>query len=183
MKLEYRIKDLGFFLIAIGVTIFDLISKALILKHFKVPHPYSQSLSVIGNFLRLTFVKNYGITFGLLHSIDHKYMPVVLVILACLALLMVLYFYGNIQRYLKDGAPQVWGRVALMFIIGGALGNIINRIQNGWVVDFIDVGIGKLRWYTFNIADSFIVVGTLILVFLFIWFEKQEKNTDKSESE
>ena len=66
-------------------------------------------------------------------------------------------------------------------ILGGALGNIIDRMIRGFVVDFLDFGIATYRWYTFNVADIFIVSGCILLSILIIFFEiKEDKTINKS---
>ena len=112
---------------------------------------HSESQEVIGEFLRFTFTRNTGVAFGLLA--DRK-LP--LEWLSVIALIVVLWLA------LRPGGRR-WPRTfALGLILGGAIGNLVDRVRWGWVVDFIDVGIGTLRWPVFNIADSAITVGGVI---------------------
>jgi signal peptidase II len=177
---KFSAKELIFPVIALCITAFDLFTKFLVLQNLPLMYP----VEVIGNFARFTFVYNTGITFGMFSGIDASFMPILLSALALLALGVVFYFYFNVTKFIRDGKPQIWGKVSLMFIVGGALGNIIDRLfffnQDGVmaVVDFIDIGIGNHRWYTFNVADSFVVIGAIILAVIFLFFEKKQK--DKS---
>ncbi len=156
-------------MMATGITAVDLWTKALARSGLLqgVPKP------VLGDFFRFTLTYNYGITFGLFNKGAGKTNPVWLIILAVLSLGAVLYFYLNIEKFLKDGSPQKWGRVVLMAITGGALGNIMDRLINGRVTDFLDMGIGNLRWYTYNVADSFVVLSSIILAVLLFFYEKK----------
>lgn len=174
------------FIPVVALTL-DLITKSLIFH--QDPHPSAQQ--IIGNFYRHTFVYNEGITFGILNGVDSNVMPYILSGLGLIALGVIIYLFLNIDKFIKEGNALKWGRVATMLIIGGALGNMIDRLflfndpsipYHHAVVDFIDVGIGNARWYIFNIADSCTVVGTIILAVLFVFFEKKEVK-DKSEIE
>lgn len=181
-----KLRMMLFPLIAIGVVILDLVSKYFV----KQKLPLGKPVEIWGNFLRFTFVYNKGITFGMFNNpnTNSTVMLILLTVLALSALSLVVYFYLNITKFLKDGKPQTIGMVALMAIVGGALGNIIDRLflfnlpgMNA-VVDFVDVGIKNTRWYVFNVADSFVVVGAIVLGILFIFFEKKEKKAKEKES-
>ncbi len=156
--------------IAAAITCLDLFTKYLIKNTFD---DSGQSVEIAGNYIRFTLIYNKGITFGLFNMVKSSLMPVFLVILAILALTVVVYLYINISHSFKGQIPGILGKIALMFIIGGAMGNIIDRLLNKAVVDFIDVGIGNHRWYTFNTADSFVVIGGIILGILFLFFENK----------
>ncbi len=159
-------------LIAIAVACLDLFTKYLIKGNFDTP---GQSIEIAGNYLRFTLVYNKGITFGLFNGINGNILPFILIILAVLSLSIIIYLYFNISNTLQGRVPKIFGRISLMFIIGGASGNIIDRIINKVIVDFIDIGIGNRRWYTFNIADSFVVTGAIVIGVLLIFFEKKNE--------
>ncbi len=159
-------------LIGISLSIFalDMYTKWLILQQFDYQPYYmtGESISVWGNFFKLTYVQNYGITFGMFNDFSNIF--IVLLITSSLALGVLVYFYINIQKILKpQGIPA--GKIALAMIFGGALGNIIDRMMRGFVVDFLDFGTATYRWYTFNVADVFIVSGCILLGLLMILFE------------
>ena len=113
---------------------------------------YSPSHPILGNLFRLTYIQNKGAAFGLdlgspmLHTI---------VSIAALGVL--------IWMFLKLPREDLMLRLALVLVLGGALGNIIDRIRLNAVIDFFDVGIGTLRWPVFNFADSFVTVGIVLL--------------------
>lgn len=110
------------------------------------------SIPVIGDFIRLTFIKNPGAAFGIM--LGSKWVFLALSILACGV--MVYYF---IQLPVKE----TWGRFALTLIFGGAIGNLIDRILYGEVTDFIDVGMSTYRWPIFNLADMAVSIGVILL--------------------
>ncbi|MGL5955266.1 MAG: signal peptidase II [Brevinema sp.] len=157
----------------ISLSIFglDMYTKWAILQQFDYkPYPLSQPISMIGEFFKLTYVQNYGITFGMLSNLPPTQTLIVLVLTSSAALAVLVYFAWNIHKLLKEKAITT-GKIALAMIFGGALGNIIDRIMRGFVVDFLDFGIEHYRWYTFNFADVFIVSGCILLSILMIFFE------------
>jgi signal peptidase II len=166
--------------IAVFVAALDLITKYIAVLTLTLHRP----VEFLGTVWRWTYTRNTGITFGMLNNVEGAWKPVILVITALIAVGVVIYFYRNLSKYIKDGEPQVFGRVALMAIIGGAFGNIIDRAYNGFVVDFIDWGLNEqIRWYTFNVGDAFVVCGSITLAVLFLFFEKKTARKSKAESE
>ena len=112
------------------------------------------SVSLLGNVARLTFVRNRGAAFGLLPG--NLWL---LVVASVVALLVVAYALV----VLPPGRRRE--RVALALVAGGAVGNLVDRLRMGQVVDFLDVGIGETyRWPTFNVADSAVSVGIILLL-------------------
>lgn len=107
-------------------------------------------------FFNLTLSWNKGVTFGLLN--DHgEWMPYVLVGIALIIMGLLL---GWLRR-----ARTLYAALGLGMIMGGAIGNVIDRLRYGSVVDFLDFHIGGYHWYTFNLADSAIVLGVGLLLF------------------
>lgn len=111
-----------------------------------------ESVSVLGDFIRLTLVHNTGAAFGLFPG-----SRVPFIIVSVLAIGVVLYLF------FRDTYRSVWNRTLLGCILGGAIGNLVDRVRLGWVVDFIDVGFGTARWPVFNVADSAVTLGVLLL--------------------
>lgn len=159
--------------IAPVVAILDLLSKKAIFTHY----PFGQPVNIWGNFLRFTFIYNEGVVFGILNAKQSGLKPYLLTAMAAVVLGIVIFMFVKIEKYLKAGAPVVWARAALMLVAGGAVGNNIDRLflfnGNGklTVLDFIDNGIGNVRWFVYNLADAAIVVGSILLMILFIFFE------------
>ncbi len=145
--------------ISLLVVAADQISKLLIQSHLF----YNQSVSVIGDILNFHFIYNRGGAMGT--SIGPSW---IYTILTLFALFFIIRYFTSPQ---SDGALA---KFSLSLILGGAVGNLIDRLRMGKVVDFIDVGIPgtNIRWFTFNIADAAITVG-LILFAITILFHKK----------
>ncbi len=142
-------KVIYLFTIPVIILILDQFTKFLVEKNL----PYHEPVNVIGDFLRLTFVYNPGIAFGISFGQSFPY-----TIVAILITLFVIYLAIVEKNSLSF--------FAYCMIIGGALGNIFDRVFRGMVVDFVDVGINEnLRWFVFNLADSFITIAIMLLIF------------------
>lgn len=115
---------------------------------------------VFGELVRFTYVRNSGVAFGLGAGLPFPYY--VFSIAAVLAIL-VLFIRGRVH-----GAGR---RLALALIMGGALGNLVDRLTTGLVVDFIDVGLGRWHWPVFNIADSAVSIG--VVLFALTWPKRE----------
>lgn len=140
--------------IAAAVVVLDQATKALI----KARLPLHESLTVIPGFFDLTHVRNTGAAFGMLNSIEFAYKPAVMVLIALIAL-------GAVASYaLTLPATQRIARYGLALILGGAVGNLIDRATMGFVVDFVDVYWRGVHFWAFNVADSAITVGVVLLL-------------------
>ncbi len=149
----------GLISLLVAVIALDQATKTLIKRTMTL----GQSLQVLGDPLRITFVENDGIAFGL--HVKNATLFTAFSIAACA--LIVIYLWK--QR--REGA---WLKTALILILGGAIGNVIDRVVFGKVVDFIDVGFRTVRWPVFNVADSAVVVGMGIMIVLMILEEKSK---------
>ena len=132
-----------------------------------------ESREMIGDFFRISFVKNPGIAFGMFASSEHSWLKILLMVLAFAAIGFVIYIYAISKKTKLDQA-------SLGFIFGGALGNIFDRIVSGKVVDFLDFGIGSYRFYTFNLADSAIIFGLILLLVQVLLEEKRAKEASET---
>lgn len=141
------------------VILVDQITKALIKEFLTLREP----VRIIGDFLRFTYVENPGIAFGIRIGARSVFT------LLSVATIVVIFIY--LFRAKKDRASV---RFTLALILGGAVGNLIDRILYGRVVDFIDIGVKNLRWPVFNVADMAVTIGMIILLTL-ILFEKEQK--------
>lgn len=126
-----------------------------------------QSNSVLGDFVRLTYVENPGIAFGI--RVPNGWIFTILSILAVIGIVIYL---------IRQWHESRWIKFSLSLILGGAVGNLIDRIIFSKVVDFVDVGIGTLRWPVFNVADSAVVVGMFILFFTMYHEEKKQHSSN-----
>ncbi|MDQ2950950.1 MAG: signal peptidase II [Chloroflexota bacterium] len=117
---------------------------------------------VIGEYVRIVHTQNSGAAFGLLPE-----RTTLLSVLSVVAVLGILYYY----RQIAGSASLIAATLGMQ--LGGAMGNLVDRVGQGYVVDFVDVGIpGGWRFWAFNVADSSIVVGILLVTFL-LWQEER----------
>lgn len=149
--------------VGLGVTVvvLDQLVKAWIVGSgaFEVGRP----VPVVGDLVRITVSHNQGALFGLFQGSAPLFALVSLAVL------------GIIVWYHARAGQQLLVSLALGFLIGGAIGNLIDRLRLGYVVDFVDAGLGGWRWYTFNVADASISLAILLLIFLAI---RPERATD-----
>ena len=137
---------------------FDQLTKELIINKFEL----YESINLLP-FLNLTLVVNYGFAFGFLNTPSLNQLIVSLVILA-----IIFYFL-----YLLIRTQDYVFRFSLVLILSGALGNFLDRIIRGYVVDFIDIYIKKYHWPAFNIADGCITCGFMILIINILFLNKK----------
>lgn len=121
------------------------------------------SMTVVEGFLDLTFVENRGVAFGMLSGQRWFILLLTVVIVGALV-----YFYRTLPRK-KAYLPL---RAALLLVLSGAVGNIIDRLLRGYVVDFFEFTF--FDWPVFNVADIYVVVGVLLMVFLILFVMKDE---------
>lgn len=143
-----------FSMVAGLVIVFDQLSKALVLAYM----PLYRSIVIIPGFFNLTHVRNPGGAFGFMAQNESPLRHWFFLIAATFALAMILYFYHQTPK-----SKRFFG-LSLALIFGGAIGNLIDRLRFGEVVDFLDVYVGYYHWPTFNIADSAVTVGVLIFL-------------------
>ena len=115
------------------------------------------SVPILPGLLDLTYVRNPGAVFGLLRDVPSPWRGLILTLVPLLAIGLVLL----LARGLAPGHRRA--RASLAMVLGGALGNLIDRIRLGWVVDFVDVHVAGWHWPAFNVADSAICVGIALL--------------------
>nr|WP_300090521.1 signal peptidase II [Sedimentibacter sp.] len=127
-----------------------------------------ESIKLIGNFLRLTYAENKGAAFSILQN---QLWFFIIATVVMLGILSYMFFMT------KNLTPL--SRLSISMIAGGAIGNFIDRLRLGYVVDFIDVRFGSFyNFPIFNIADSFVVCGTILMIILILFnkFEKSDIN-------
>ena len=144
------------------VLVLDIITKALVQRSMLL---YEQR-DVIGEYVRLTYIFNTGAAFGIHLGPYSRQIFLVLSLVALIAL-AAMYYYTPISDRLR--------LASIALICGGAIGNLIDRVrsENG-VVDFLDVGIGTMRWPVFNVADMAVTAGAIVLA-LSLWKEEQRE--------
>ncbi len=137
---------MGFLLPALIVVLLDQVSK----QFFWI---LGQNFDVIDGFLKITLIRNAGAAFGMLQG-----GRIFLIISSVIASIFIIFLAQRIPE--EERAKRVF----LGMILGGALGNLIDRIYPGSVIDFINMGIGPSRWPFYNVADSAVTVGGILLI-------------------
>ncbi|HEY7790296.1 MAG TPA: signal peptidase II [Vicinamibacterales bacterium] len=141
-------------LVAVLVVLADQITKAIV----RSTIPIYSSVVVIPGVLNFTHVRNSGAAFGILNSVDFPFKATLIAIVATVALVAVAFYAAGL-------APQQRAaRVGLALVLGGAAGNLLDRILHGSVVDFIDAYWGVYHFWAFNLADSAITIGVAVLI-------------------
>lgn len=148
------LKYLKFVIVVAVVVVADQISKTLVMKYI----PMYKSIPIIPDLFYLSHVHNPGGAFGFLARNTSPLRHWIFIGVAVLALGLIVYFYHRTPQSYR------WFEIALAMIFGGAIGNLIDRLRFGEVVDFLDVYIGPLHWPTFNVADSGVTVGVGIFI-------------------
>jgi len=151
-------RNVAFFLTALAVVSADQLSKLWVKSNLAV----GESLPETG-FVRLTHVHNTGAAFGLFQ--DQSFLLTVIAIIGVgFLLFLVLFMYRRLQ-FLNT----ISGKISLGLILGGTVGNLIDRLSAGYVTDFIDFNF----WPAFNLADSAVVVGAILLAYSIIYLAKK----------
>jgi signal peptidase II len=155
------------FLIALAVLLLDRYTKWLVAKDISL----HDSITVIKRIFYITHVENRGAAFGIFNDSPTHWKVGLLVLFSVVALVIVSALLWKSSHTMTASA------IGLSLILGGALGNLWDRLLSGRVVDFLLVYIGSYQWPAFNVADSAIVVGAGLLVFeiLFTKTPEQEK--------
>jgi len=142
--------------IAVVVAVADQVSKYLV----TIKIQYGEKIPVISDFFYLTRHSNKGAAWGMFQNAR-----IYLIILTIAASSVIIYFLFKTQdKFLK---------LSLSLILGGAIGNLIDRILKGAVTDFLDFYFGSYNFPTFNLADSFIVIGSILLAYYLIFIYKE----------
>jgi len=149
--------------VALAVFVADRITKTWVVENI----PVGTARPIAGDYIRIVHAQNTGAAFGLLPE-----RTTLLSILSVVAVLAIVHYYRRI-------ASSSWIVSATLGMqLGGASGNLLDRVAQGYVVDFVDVGVGDIRFWAFNVADSSIVVG-IVLVTAALWFEERRASATK----
>ena len=139
-------------LVALPVAVADQVTKVLATRNL----PFLEAKTVIPGFFNLVHARNPGVAFSLFASWDERWVRPILTIVTIIAIGGLLFF----SRSLSGKRSGLWG---LGLVVGGAVGNLIDRIRLGYVIDFIDIYLGRFHWPAFNVADIGITVGIFLL--------------------
>jgi len=143
-----------FILGAAVIIALDQITKNAITSRFLMHESYA----VINGFFNLVYVMNPGAAFGFLASASATFRYVFFIGITCLAIVLIIYYL------VKSKPGNIVTVLSLALIFAGAVGNLIDRIRFGAVGDFLDVYIGTWHWPAFNVADSAITVGAILMI-------------------
>jgi signal peptidase II len=159
-----------FILGAAAVVALDQITKAAITSRF-LPH---ESSAIIDGFFNLVYVMNPGAAFGFLARASATFRYVFFTGITAVAILLIIYYL------VKNKNGSIITVVSLTLIFSGAVGNLIDRIRFGAVVDFLDFYIGAFHWPAFNVADSAITVGAILMIWEMIGAGKRNPPVEES---
>lgn len=136
--------------LAAAIVVIDQASKAWVLANVDPARPRP----IIDDYLRLIVSQNSGALFGLFRG-----QATLFAIFSFAVIGLIVWYHGHAGR-------SAVASVALGLLLGGAIGNVADRLRYGFVVDFVDAGIGNVRWYTFNVADAAISTALVLLVLI-----------------
>ena len=148
-------KRVHYLLLSAVIIILDIWTKHLVLKSIDL----HEAVTVIPNFFQLVHVRNTGAAFGLGANASNQLVPILLNV-GAIAVFCVVVVYA-FRTAVTDRLLQT----GLHLILGGAIGNLLDRFRFGYVVDFLDVYVGTHHWPAFNVADSAICIGIALLFF------------------
>jgi len=141
-------------LVALLIVVLDQVIKSLVDRAMSL----HESRVVVDGFLRLTYLHNRGGAFGILSESEFPYQSLLFTLVSLAALAAIMVYAWRLPQ------GSVLPRMALALIMGGAIGNLLDRVRLGYVRDFVDVFWGAHHWPAFNLADSAISVGVALLV-------------------
>lgn len=141
-------------LIAAAVVLLDQFVKAMVRSRLEL----HDSITVIPGFFDLTRVHNTGAAYGFLNGVDFPFKTALLACVATAALIGLAVYAASLDR------TQRLTRAGLTLVIGGAAGNLIDRLSAGYVLDFVDLYRGDWHFWAFNVADSAITIGVVLMI-------------------
>ena len=146
-------------LLIASIVVLDQATKYAVVRRLHL----HESVEIIPGFLDFTHVRNTGAAFGLLNSVDFPGKPLVIASIALVALLVMATYAAQLPR------EHRMARAGLALVLGGAAGNLVDRIRQGYVVDYVDVYWGSWHFWAFNVADAAITVGVILIVLDLLW--------------
>ena len=140
--------------VATTIVVLDQATKALVRSRLEL----HESITVIPGFFDLTRVHNTGAAYGFLNAVDFPFKAGVFALIAVAALIGLVAYSGTLEPW------QMLTRLGLSLVIGGAAGNLIDRVTAGYVLDFVDLYRGHWHFWAFNVADAAISVGVALMI-------------------
>lgn len=141
------------------LIVFDQIVKYLIVKNFSI----GEEKILIDNFLKFIYIRNTGAAFGILSGN--------IIFLIGISLLLIFYIVKEMKKNIDNNLSLL----SFSLILGGAVGNLIDRIFRGYVVDFISFTLFKREMSIFNVADMYITIGVILLIYIVLKEGKYER--------
>lgn len=156
-------------IVTVVSIVVDQITKNAIHTKFR----WGESIPIINGLFSLTYVRNSGAAFGMLHAAPSYFREPFFILVPIVAMAIIGFVYYRLKE------DQTLTALSLSLIFSGAIGNLIDRLRFGYVIDFLDFYVKDYHWPAFNVADSCIVVGVSILFILSIYQEKAAKLAER----
>lgn len=145
--------------VVLGVIIIDQVSKLIVSRLMY----RGQTIPLIPHIFNITYVKNPNAAFGIPIG-----SPIVMMVLTSIATVLLIFYFTR----LKEPGSLLY--VGLALIIGGAIGNLVDRFRMRQVIDFIELGVRQFKWPVFNIADSCVTIGIVVILWSWIFGRKKQ---------
>lgn len=155
--------------VSLSVLFLDQATKLQVMQTMRL----HESIPVVPGFFSLTYIRNPGAAFGLLASSGPLFRLVFFGVMSLFALGLL----GTI--FVRLRADEWLGHLSVAAILGGAIGNLLDRLRYGEVIDFLDFYIGRYHWPAFNVADTAITVGVFFLILHFALEKKEQEQTSE----
>jgi len=157
-------------IIACSIFVLDQWTKWLIVQTFH----FNEAKVIIPGFFDLTHLRNYGAAWSVLANTNAVWRTPLLLTLSYVTLIIILVYYYFLPNH------QRWLQWAFSLVVGGAIGNIVDRHRLNYVVDFLSFHLNnKFYWPAFNVADSCISIGA-VMIFISLWFNDHTKTSKPS---
>jgi signal peptidase II len=140
--------------LSLPIVVIDQMAKALV----RARLPLGASVNIVPGFLNFTHVQNTGAAFGLLNTAEFAFKPMLIAAVATAALVAIAVFAARLAPH------QRVARIGLALVLGGAFGNLIDRLAVGYVIDFVDAYWRSYHFWAFNVADSGITIGVAMMM-------------------
>ncbi|MGH7255582.1 MAG: signal peptidase II [Nitrospirales bacterium] len=157
-------------LVSLGLVALDQATKVHIMQTMRL----HESIPIVPGFFNLTYIRNPGAAFGLLASSSSLFRMLFFGVTSLVALVLLATIFARLRH------DDWMGQISIAVILGGAIGNLLDRLRFGEVIDFLDVYVRGYHWPAFNVADAAISVGVALLIFHFA-FEKREADATVQE--
>lgn len=157
---------MSFYLVALAVLLLDQATKLIIIRTLRL----GQTIPVVPGVFDIVYVLNPGAAFGFLATLSGRVRNPLFVAISIVAVALIIFYR---ERFLRSHRLE---SIALSLVLGGAIGNLVDRLRYGVVVDFLDVHVSQYHWPAFNVADSAISVGVGLMVLDMLVDWRREKS-------